>query len=206
MPKPELSGAGYRASEADAIWQPKMIRGFVTRQGKLLHPSVQRAWGYIAQGIRSFPAEVEFRMDELGSYFFASSRVQPRDWIKTLIFEGLAEVIDRKRGRKGGVRLRLFDPMLIAPYRLAKGDMQRPLPSIDRDSDVRAELKETCVAPGRPRSRFRRPLRRTASQMVPPCVSALRAIEPVKSDLSQRNGRTVFRQRRGRPWGCNLRE
>lgn len=161
MPQSDPSGVAIRAFEEDAIWQPPMIRGFVTRQEKLLHPSVQRAWGYVVGAIRSFPVEVEFRMNELGSYFFAGSRVQPRDWIQTLVNEGLAEVIDRRAGRNGGVRLRLFDPRQVSTYRLAKGDLQRPLPNLeaefdggiedlgDLQTDDRPQIVN-CVAPGAP--------------------------------------------------------
>ncbi len=117
--------------EPDCLWQPPAIRGFICRSGKLLNASVQRAWGYVVGNARTFPADVEFRMDRLGEYFAAASSSQPRVWIKTLEDEGLGEVIESRPGRAGGVRMRLYDPALIARYRLAKADPQLPLPGVE---------------------------------------------------------------------------
>lgn len=114
--------------DLDVLRIEPIIRGWITRGGKQLHPRAQATWGWLARD--GYPHEFEFKLADLGRYFFAEHPDSPRQWIARLKDEGLIEQLGAVGGPGGGVRIKLLDPHEVDRLRLRRADPQRTLPGI----------------------------------------------------------------------------
>lgn len=117
-----------------------IIRGWVTRAGRVLDAQIRDAWRWLKDraGDR-LPAEFEFQLADLGRCFYKVSPASPHQWLETLVREGLAEIIERRQGAQGYIRLRLLDPYQIAELRVGRVDPQAELPFLAEPDLVRFE-------------------------------------------------------------------